>query len=436
VKVLIAIHGYPPTYYAGSERAAERIAQWLIAHGHHVEIFTCERLDNPDTQVETSTENGVVIHRLNYDLKTGDYFQNLYDDPRVGTAFRQVLEQNTFDVVHVVSGYLLGGQVIHAAKEAGIPVVLTLTEFWFMCFRLNLLTANNEMCIGPETDEKCMRCVLEDQRRFRLPAEKAPALMDAFWSVAKHAPFAREQTATLARRRETLMTALNAVDLVICPSQFIMRKFGEYDFDTSRFVHLRHGLKQPPQKFKLTDNKGVLRLGFLGQIKAHKGVDLIIDAVLPLIDQGAPISLEIWGSKAGNPSYGEGLEYQTKNYPTIRWAGSYNSDQLWNILSTMDILIIPSRWYENSPTVILEAQTFGLPVITTRLGGMQELIQHEKNGLLFELNNVKDLRVQIQRLLNEPNLLAQLRAGIPSIPTIDDEVGAIYAHYQKLTSKA
>jgi glycosyltransferase involved in cell wall biosynthesis len=435
VKVLIAIHGYPPTYYAGSERAAERIAQWLIAHGHHVEVFTCERLDDPDTRVETSIENGIVIHRLNYDLKTGDYFQNLYDDPRVGAAFRQVLEQNTFDVVQVVSGYLLGGQVIHAAKEAGIPVVLTLTEFWFMCFRLNLLTANNEMCIGPESDEKCMRCVLEDQRRYRLPAEKAPAVMDAFWGVAKHAPFAREQTATLARRRETLMSALNAVDLVICPSQFIMRKFGEYGFDTSRFVHLRHGLKQPPQKFKLTDNKGVLRLGFLGQIKAHKGVDLIIDAVLPLIDQGAPISLEIWGSKVGNPSYGEGLEYQTKDYPTIRWAGSYNSDQLWNILSTMDILIIPSRWYENSPTVILEAQTFGLPVITTRLGGMQELIQHEKNGLLFELNNVKDLRTQIQRLLNEPDLLAQLRAGIPNIPTIDDEVGAIYAQYQKLTSK-
>jgi len=435
VKVLIAIHGYPPTYYAGSERAAERIAQWLIMHGHHVEVFTCERLDDPDTRVETSTENGVVIHRLNYDLKTGDYFQNLYDDPRVGAAFRQVLKQNTFDVVQVVSGYLLGGQIIHAAKEGRIPVVLTLTEFWFMCFRLNLLTANNEMCIGPESDEKCMRCVLEDQRRDRLPAEKAPMVMDAFWGVAKHAHFAREQTATLARRRETLMTALNAVDLVICPSQFIMRKFGEYGFDTSRFVYLRHGLKQPPQKFKLTDNKGVLRLGFLGQIKAHKGVDLIIDAVLPLIDQGAPISLEIWGSKVGNPSYGEGLEYQTKDYPTIRWAGSYNSDQLWNILSTMDILIIPSRWYENSPTVILEAQTFGLPVITTRLGGMQELIQHEKNGLLFELNNVKDLRTQIQRLLNEPSLLAQLRAGIPNIPTIDDEVGAIYAHYQKLTSK-
>ena len=435
MKVLIAIHGFPPTYYAGSERAAERIAQWLLEHGHHVEVFTCEKLDDPNTRVETSTENGIVIHRLYYDLKAGDYFQNLYDDPRVGDAFQDVLDQNTFDIVHVVSGYLLGGQVIHRAKAAGLPVILTLTEFWFMCYRLNLLTVNNEMCIGPETDEKCMRCVLEDQRRYRLPAERVPAVMDAFWGVAKHARFAKGHTATVARRREVLMTALEAVDLVICPSQFIMSKFQEYNFNTSQFVHLRHGLKQPPKKFQPSANQGTLRLGYTGQIKPHKGVDLIIDAVIPLLESGENVSLDIWGSKAGSPAYGDELEAQTKNYPAIRWEGSYNSGQLWDVLSTLDILIVPSRWYENSPTVILEAQTFGLPVITTRLGGMQELVQHEKSGLLFELNNAKDLRTQIQRLLREPNLLAQLRAGIPKVPTIDDEVGEIYARYQQLTGK-
>ena len=296
MNVLIAIHGFPPTYYAGSERAAERIAQWLVAHGHHVEVFTCEKLDDPQTHVETTTENGIIVHRLNYDLKAGDYFQNLYDDARVGSAFKEVLAQTAFDVVHVVSGYLLGGQVIHAAKAAGIPVVLTLTEFWFMCFRLNLLKVNNEMCVGPESDEKCMRCVLEDQRRFRMPAEKAPAIiMDTFWGVAKYAPFAREQTSAVTRRRETLLAAVAAADAVICPSQFIMSKFGEYKFDTTRFVHLRHGLKQPPHKYVPSDRDRDLRLGYLGQIKAHKGVDLIIDAVIPLIEKGSSISVGLWG---------------------------------------------------------------------------------------------------------------------------------------------
>lgn len=439
MKVLIAIHGFPPTYYAGSERAAERIAQWLVAHEHHVEVFTCEKLDDPHTRVETTTENGIIIHRLNYDLKAGDYFQNLYDDPRVGTAFREVLAQNTFDVVHVVSGYLLGGQVIHAAKAAGIPVVLTLTEFWFMCFRLNLLKANNEMCVGPETDEKCMRCVMEDQRRFRLPADKAPAIMDAFWSVAKYAPFATKQTSAVTRRRETLMAAVAAADIVICPSYFLMNKFKEYGYATEKAEYLLYGIKQPsPEqraKAKLQHASGKLRIGYVGQIKIHKGVELITDAVMPLLDAGAALSLTVWGTKQGAVAYGDALETQTASYPDIHWSGSYKAEQLWDVLSGFDVLIVPSRWYENSPTVILEAFAMGIPVIATRLGSMPELVKHDESGLLFEKDDADDLRAQIKRLLDEADLLPRLRAGIPSVPTIDDEVGAFYAHYQTLTGK-
>lgn len=78
MRVLIAIHGFPPTHYAGSERAAERIARWLVDKGHHVEVFTLEKLDDPNTRLETAIENGITIHRLFYDLKSqGDYFKSL-----------------------------------------------------------------------------------------------------------------------------------------------------------------------------------------------------------------------------------------------------------------------------------------------------------------------------------------------------------------------
>lgn len=439
MKVLIAIHGFPPTYYAGSERAAERIGQWLVANGHEVEVFTCEKLDDPNTHIETTTENGMVIHRLSYDLKAGDYFQNLYDDPRIGEAFQSVLAQNTFDVVHMVSGYLLGGQVIHAAKAAGIPVVLTLTEFWFMCFRLNLLRVNNEMCVGPETDEKCMRCILEDQRRFRLPAQKAPTVMDAFWDVAKHAPFAHKQTSAVTRRRETLMEAVAAADVVICPSYFLMNKFKEYGYNTDKAEYLLYGIKQPSaeQRTKAAQKRepGTLRVGYVGQIKVHKGVDVLTNAVMPLLDAGQALRLDLWGTKKGAAKYGNALEAQTAAYKDICWSGSYSASQLWDVLGGFDVLVVPSRWYENSPTVILEAFAMGIPVIATRLGSMPELVKHEENGLLFEKDNVDDLRSQIQRLLDEPDLLPRLRSGIPAVPTIDDEVGAFYAHYQKLTGK-
>jgi glycosyltransferase involved in cell wall biosynthesis len=440
LNVLITVPGFPPTFYAGAERAAERIALWLAAHGHQVHVFTCEKLDDPNTRLETRVENGIVVHRLYYEVKDGDNFQNLYDDARVGEALKGLLEANSYDVMHVVSGYLMGGQVIPTAKEFGLPIVLTLTEFWFMCFRLNLLTANNELCVGPETDDKCARCTLEEKRRFRLPAHKAPVLMDAFWSVARHAPFVQAQKHALARRRETLLKALAAADVVICPSRFLMTKFKEYGFDTSRAEYLPYGIKHPTPEARAAAKKkrqpNALRLGYVGQIKPHKGVDIITDAAMPLLDAGAPLTLEIWGSSRGATEYGERLRQRTAAYAGIKWLGSYNGSQLWKVLGGFDALVVPSRWYENIPTVILEAFAMGLPVIATNLGSMPEVVNHDECGLLFEKDDVTDLRRQIKRLLDEPGLLARLATGIAKIPTIDDEIGAFYRHYQQLASRS
>ena len=172
-----------------------------------------------------------MVHRLYYDVKQGDFFHNLYDYPAIGQALRELLSKQKFDLVHLVSGYLLGGQVIHTAHEAGLPVVITLTEYWFMCARLNLIQANGALCSGPESDEKCMRCLMEDQRRYRLPAERAPALMDAFWGAARHLPFASHMTANVAERRITLQNALNAADLVISVSRYLITKFSEFNFE-------------------------------------------------------------------------------------------------------------------------------------------------------------------------------------------------------------
>jgi glycosyltransferase involved in cell wall biosynthesis len=434
MKVLLAVHGFPPTHFAGAERAAERIALWLVDQGHSVEVFTLESLSDPNTHLTRSEERGFVVHRLHYDLKAGDYFQNRYDDPRVGAAFRDVLKQSAFDVVHVVSGYLLGGQVIHAAKASGIPVVLTLTEYWFMCERLNLLHRDNQMCVGPDSDHKCARCMIQDLRRYRIIQENVPALADVFWNTAKGIGLMRGWQDAFARRRETLNAALEAVDVVISPSRFLIEKFEEYRYDMRRATHIPHGLKPPatPVQRDSAASETRLRVGYLGQVKSHKGVDLLIDAVLPMLAAGAPIEVDVWGSSHGGEAYGEALQARTRDVAAIHWRGSFQGAQVWEVLSSIDVLVVPSRWYENSPTVILEAFTVGMPVLATRLGGMKEKIRHEQDGLLFEKDDAADLRRQLQRLLDEPDLLARLRQGIPPVPTVDDELGMIYAQYRTL----
>jgi glycosyltransferase involved in cell wall biosynthesis len=435
VRILIAVHGFPPTHSAGAERQAERMAHWLSQNGHQVEVFAVEKMDEPGFRVETVQQDGLTLHKLYHDISAGDDpFRNSYDNPLIGDALRRVLSSHPFDLVHLISGYLLGSQIITTAKAMGVPVVVSPMEFWFLCTRLNLMHASGELCIGPESDQKCMRCLMEDKRRYRRPAELAPGLMNAFWGVAQHVPFAQKSTQDIAQRRTQLQAALNSADLVICNSQFLIRKFQEFGFDTQKFHYIRQGLTTSvTHKPVSSDQTGTLRLGYIGQIKQHKGVDLLVDAVIGLLKDGENVSLDIWGNEAEAPDYTEALRARSAAYPSIHWNGRYVGSKVWDVIGSFDALVVPSRWYENSPNVILEAFEMRRPAIVTNLGGMAELVEHNKNGLVFEFNSVPDLRRQIERLLTEPNLLKQLQTGIPAVKRIEDEMREVIAQYEILT---
>jgi glycosyltransferase involved in cell wall biosynthesis len=262
--------------------------------------------------------------------------------------------------------------------------------------------------------------------------------MDMIWPIMHRASMSAHMKDIVERRDTTLRQTLEAVDLVICPSNYLMQMFAKYGFDTSNFRFMRQGLQKPTRKVShVQHDDGVLRLGYVGQIKPHKGVDLLVDALLPLIAAGEPVEVDIWGSETENPAYVETLKSRSAGAPNqIRWRGPYRGDAVWDVMAAMDVLTVPSRWYENSPNAILEAYEMGVPVIAADRGGMAELVIHEKSGLLFKLDNVEDLRRQIASLLKYPTLLEKLRSGIPPVKSIGDEIESIVDQYDMLLSKA
>jgi len=416
------------------------MATSFTKNGHHVEVFAVEAANDPNFRVTTAFQDGYIVHRVFFDAQgdPDDPLTRLYDYEPITAEIEQVIQRQRFDIVHVVSGYLLGVQAVKAAKRAGIPVVLTLTEFWFMCACLNLVQPTQVLCSGPESHEKCARCLMEYKRRYRLPALWAPSVMDMIWPIMHRASVSAHMKDIVERRDIILRRTLEAVDLVICPSKYLMQMFAQYDFDTRNFLFMRQGLKKPTRQITRTAKKdGILRLGYVGQIKPHKGVDLLIDALLPLINSGEPVEIDIWGSETENPAYVETLKSRSIHIPKlIRWRGPYRGDEVWDVMAAMDVLTVPSRWYENSPNAILEAYETGVPVIAADRGGMAELVMHEESGLLFQLDNAEDLRRQIVRLLREPKLLDKLRGGIPPVKSIAEEIEGILSEYDTLLTKA
>lgn len=440
VRILLVVHGYPPTHSAGAEGRAARMARWFVQHGDYVEVVAVESVAAPAYRVERDEYEGHVVHRLHYridaDAEGVDPLKPYYEYALIGATIQQVLDRGSFDLMHVISGYLIGHEAILAARRIGIRVVLTLTEFWFMCPRLNLIQATLKLCSGPETAEKCTRCLMESKRRYRLPAEWTPELMDVVWPLLERTESYRQTYTAVIRRDKALRQTLRAVDVVICPSRFIGDMFLKYGFEIDRFVFIRQGLTDvgssalPVQRERRDPH--VLRLGYIGQIKPHKGVDLLVEAVAGLLADGKPVELHMWGSTQEDNAYGEKLVARTAPLgDRVRWHGRFANGRSQDALARIDALVVPSRWYENSPNVILEAYAMGVPVVATNLGGMAELVRHEHCGLLFEVDDVTGLRQQIDRLLLEPGLLERLKSNIPRVKSIDEEAAEIVDCYKR-----
>ncbi len=438
MKVLIAVHHFPPRYTGGAEWRAYRTAVALQKRGHDVRVVCIEHIDaGPETGVawEDSVYGGIAVRRLSFNLALAPAPGRWrYDNPWIGDHLRNFLKEDRPDVFHLIGGYLLGADVIRAASGEGLPVIVTLTDFWFICPRITLLRSDGQICAGA-LPRDCVRCLAEEKRRYRWPAQALPWLMDRLW--ASFLVNMRNLPAPLAdveHRRRTLTAALNQVDLAICPSEFLRQVYIRAGAPADRLAHSRQGI-EPPKDARLKSSSAALRFGYIGQLAEHKGVHLLIKAFTQLEPRTRPVTLTIYGDPTRFPRYVKRLQKLAANRPDIRFAGAYSHSDLSLVMSGLDVIVVPSIWYENSPNAILEAFFYRTPVVASDLGGMRELVEHGKSGLLFAPGNVDDLRKQLQRLVDEPELLQHMSASIPSVRTVEEEIMELEGLYQRATTR-
>lgn len=439
MRVLIGVHGYPPEHNGGAERRAERTARGLAARGHEIAVVSARA--GAHGVGEWSTQDGVPVLRTGLhapDLHTN--FRQEYDNPSTGALFARVLDEQQPDLVHVFSGYLLSGSVVRAAIDRAIPVVVSLTDYWWLCHQLNLLRTDGRRCPGP-TPVGCARCRSESRRRFRVPGTMFPRLADHVWSAAAAIPGLGERIGIdeQIERRTSLLQTLNQADALIAPSYFLAGTYARHGFDQSKLHVWRQGVelhacplrRAAPEVPTALPGQPMLRFGYIGQIKPHKGVHLLLDAWSTLRG-AAPRSLRLYGSAAGAGAYARRIQRQVADGDNVEWPGEFFGADVWNVLAELDVLVVPSRFAENSPNAILEAQAVGLPVVGADIGGIGELIRHNENGLLFEADNSDDLGAKLQRLLDEPELLARFGQAARVFRSIDDELDQLVSLYSGL----
>ena len=137
---------------------------------------------------------------------------------------------------------------------------------------------------------------------------------------------------------------------------------------------------------------------------------------------GRALELHIHGDLGADAAYARRIRQIAGDDRRIFLHGRFDNTQVASILSRVDVVVVPSTCYENSPLVILEARASGTPLVVAALGGMPELVENGVNGLHCRPADAADLARKLQRLIDEPGLLPRLRAGVVRPRSVEDEM--------------
>lgn len=441
MKIILTVHQFLPAFYAGTEILTYETAKELKRRGHHVEIWTgfpADRLSASDRPITNYEYDGLLVHVYNHNHQIPALRQSgirsEYDNPLFAKYFREYVRKVKPDIVHFFHLLRLSSSPIEVCLENGIPTAFTPTDFWIICVNSQLRLPDNQLCRGP--DDLSLNCIyhVASQSRIWRYARKLPSRLLAlfiwgsrhpWWPDKRYSPLLRD----LSDRKVILGQRMNALNRVIAPTRFMRDILIENGMMPDRVCHIPYGLNlESFQKSSPKQRESRLRVGFIGTLSEHKGAHVLLEAV-KLLPIEFPISVKVYGKLDDYPEYVARLRGMNDNDRRVEFCGHFDKNEIGRVFSMLDVLVVPSIWYENTPLVIYAAHASGTPVIASNLGGMSEVVHHEKNGLLFEKGDCRGLCVLLERVVQDGSLLQRLAGNIThpkSIQEYVDELEGVY----------
>jgi glycosyltransferase involved in cell wall biosynthesis len=371
MKILLISHFFPPKHNAGTENYTFCISKALLARSHDVQVLCTEGWD-----IGGSYWNGVVrefhqsipvtrIH-LNWN-KADDPNRVLYDSGEVNKWLETFLEKEKFDIVHITSANTFGAGILLKIQQAGIPSILTLMDFWFLCPSVQLLRSDGSLCDGRTTPLECQACLMASSgladklgQHGNLHAFNNKFLESlAGLQFLANLRWFRGKLLNMSERKKYLINALEIPDIILSHSKFVKKMFSKHVDLPIRVLRNGHELSWM-EKYHGKTRSDKLRFGYVGQIIPIKGVHILIEAFNNKAITGNS-KLNIWGDLTRDTSYVETLRLLIGNNPSISLCGRFEHDDLAIVLSDIDVLVVPSTWYENAPLVIQEALCYKNP---------------------------------------------------------------------------
>ncbi|WP_439495175.1 glycosyltransferase family 4 protein [Bosea sp. (in: a-proteobacteria)] len=408
-RILVVAHNHPDLHPGGTEILAHDLAGAYREQGCEVMFLgatnAIHREAHPGTALQATGPDGDILlwsgHFDRFYLSQIDHYGTLQDLGGLIEEFRP-------DVIHVHHLVLIGAEFLTLARRLlpGVRIVMTLHDYYPICH-------NDGLMMRP-TDKE--RCTAASPARCR-------------------ACFPEIGSDRFLLRERFLKTHFAAVDQFVAPSHFLRQRYIDWGLAGDRIEVIANALPAREAVPHRTKRGARASFGYFGNLNPWKGVLELTKAAALLQESGLRgFELRIHG---GAPFQSDAFvaAFETALAAAggaVTHCGPYRREDLPELISEIDWVVMPSIWWENAPLVIQEAFQHRRPVIASGIGGMAEMVRDEIDGLHVRPGDPHLLARTLRRAVEEKGLWDRLVEGIKPPPTIADCANAHLTLFDRL----
>ncbi len=356
MKILL-VHNYYKQR-GGEDVSFDSEGQMLLNHGHDVRFYTRHN-DDIDSLSKTKVALQTTWNRQSFN------------------DIKYILNEFKPDVIHCTNLFpLISPSAYDAAREFNVPVVQSLRNYRPVCIN-SLLFREGEVC------EKCVAKTIA-----------WPGIANRCYRNSRIGSMVVAAANGFHKMRGTWR---NKVDLFFTPTEFTRRKYVDFGFPAHKiavkpnFLFDDLGISSESRKYAL----------FVGRLSPEKGVETLLSAWNHL---GIDLPLKI----AGGGKLAKVVRQASIENRSIDYLGELAHETVTQLIGEAKFLIMPSEWYETFGRTLMESFSRGTPVIASRMGAMNELVEDGFNGLSFEPGDADQLKELALRLANNESYRQEL----------------------------
>jgi len=382
MKIVIVSKYFPPNTRGGGEISAYNLAQGLANIGVDVHVVT-------STNIDEMKDSKFTLHPiikdinlpsiLNYVARNEIFYWNSYK------AISKFLSKNPdTDVVHAVNMDSIPGSVVSANKFK-IPSLITINSQWLTCPHGYMLKLHDvSVCDGKCNILKVIKCYYYSQNKF----EKIFGPL--------YAPLQMYERRKITKK----------VSAVVCISENI-KKYVENLFTTQEIVVIPNIVSIPGFTNKFSNEDLYSDLLFVGVLGKFKGCEYVIKSMPYILKDNPNTILRIIGKGPEHKNFVE-LSKKLKVDKNIIFEGFVPHEKLSDYYRFTNIVVFPSVVPETFGRIAAEAMAAGKPVVSTKVGGIPEIVRHMETGILVDPKNSKQIADAVKYLLNNPDIAKKM----------------------------